>query len=359
MEPLHSTAIETPWGEKTIEVYAGNILSFPQPIDVMTISAFKGGYQPTAGTLLHALQLAGIPVSTLAHTPAMDLRQQANVWLSAPTDTHRIARVGCIEIEHSYHSDGGFGTFAPDEHKMLRSFRAYFQMLDIAATCGIPVQTVSVPLPGGGNQNIAAELTLVPILKECIDFLRRCSTVRRIVFVERDPAKAYTIRYALRTSYLLQQNRSPDRTASGDGGRSAKVFLSYNSADSTAVTLLCRKLEQRGLKVWYAPRDVRGDYPSAIVQAIGESTHYVVLLSRSSMQSQHVLNEVDLAFQKLPDRIRFYPLRIDNTPLTPAFSYYLARQNWIPGWDVPLEQSLEALAARIDAEAAPRSPARP
>jgi hypothetical protein len=58
------------------------------------------------------------------------------------------------------------------------------------------------------------------------------------------------------------------------------------------------------------------------------------------LKSEHVLNEIDLAFQALPDKIKFKPLRIDEAIFTPSFRYYLSRQHWLDAVDPPLEERL-------------------
>ena len=58
------------------------------------------------------------------------------------------------------------------------------------------------------------------------------------------------------------------------------------------------------------------------------------------MSSEHVLNEIDLAFQGLPNKIKFCPLRIDETVFTPSFKYYLCRQQWTDAIDPPMEARL-------------------
>jgi len=107
-------------------------------------------------------------------------------------------------------------------------------------------------------------------------------------------------------------------------------------------------LESRGIKVWYAPRDIVGsDYASAIVKAIQECSHFVTIISKDSMLSEHVLNEIDLAFNQLSRNIRFFPLRIDTQELRPAFSYYLSRQHWMDAHIPPIEERLEEFANKI------------
>ena len=118
------------------------------------------------------------------------------------------------------------------------------------------------------------------------------------------------------------------------------AFISYSSHDKNIADNLCSKLERNGIKVWYAPRDVIGAYAESIVRAIDNSSLFIVILSRNSMTSQHVLNEIDLAFQNIPEKIKIKPLRIDDSMFTPSFKYYLSRQHWMDAKDPPLEDRL-------------------
>ena len=65
------------------------------------------------------------------------------------------------------------------------------------------------------------------------------------------------------------------------------------------------------------------------------------------MQSQHVLNEIDLAFQELPNNIKFKPLRIDMADFAPSFRYYLSRQHWMDAVIPPLEERLSEFVKDI------------
>ena len=81
-------------------------------------------------------------------------------------------------------------------------------------------------------------------------------------------------------------------------------------------------------------------YAEAITKAIEVCSHFIIILSENSIRSQHVLNEIDLAFQKLPNNIKFKPLRIDESIFSPSFKYYLSRQHWMDAIIPPLEDRL-------------------
>ncbi len=342
MTLLHSAPINTDHGEKELAVYEGDVCSMTEHIDILTSSAFRRSYAPTPRTLFKALDNVGVCVKELAQSPEIDLRRLCDVWLSMPieADSVNIGRLGCVEFPYmtAYKDEA--------EQRILNTLKSYFYMLDIAAVHGIPMETVALPLLGSGNQDMSGRMTIVPIINECVAFLRRNHAVKRIWFVEINPGKAQFIARALENSYALIAQRM---TVKGDAaGRLA--FISYSSKDKNIADNLCAKLEAAGVRVWYAPRDVRGAYAEAITKAIDSATHFVLILSEHSIASEHVLNEIDLAFHKLPDHIRFKPLRIDKALFSPSFKYYLSRQHWMDAIIPPLEARLDEFVTELISE---------
>lgn len=339
MQPLYSTSITTDFGEKEIAVFDCNILDFDKEVDILTTSAFVLGYFPTPGTLYDALNMIGISVMKLSASPYLDLRKPCSVWLSKDTLNPRFKRIGCVELlkyNPFFHGD------TPDiSDGIINSIRAYFYMLDIAAAYNVKMDTIALPVLGSGNQSLPTELMIVPLLNECISFLKRNSSVKRIYFIERDSYKASVVAEYLKVSYNIRKQKKTDGVLlSEDSDRKPKAFISYASGDRNIADNLCAKLEQRGVPVWYAPRNVQGAYAESIALAIEDATHFIVILSENSMKSQHVLNEIDLAFQKLPNNIKFKPLKIDESLFTPSFRYYISRQHWMDAVDPPLEDRL-------------------
>ena len=337
MNVIHSTRFSTAYGEKTLSVVAQDVTTLGRHIDVLTTSAFHRSYHPTPRTLFAALHGMGINVNALAEDPFIDLRLTSNIWLSHELEEGRGAfgYIGCIESSYKF-TDGKYGI---DLEKLLASVKAYFYLLDIASASGVKVETVALPLLGTGSQNIAEGLIITPLLGECVAFLKRNEQVREILFVERNEEKAYAFAEAVRNSYLLFKETSP--AVAIKENKTPTAFISYTSHDRNVADNLCFKLESRGIKVWYAPRNVVGPYAAAITDAIGKADYFIVILSRACMMSEHVLNEIDLAFQRLPNHIKFKPLRIDTADLEPSFKYYLSRQHWMDAHIPPVE-------ARID-----------
>jgi TolB-like protein len=120
----------------------------------------------------------------------------------------------------------------------------------------------------------------------------------------------------------------PAPQAAPDPNPAGAVFISYASQDSGVAQALCTDLERHRVACWIAPRDVRpGDfYADSIVQAINACTVLVLVLSQSSIDSSHVLREVERASAKKRPIITF---RIDAAPLPPGLEYFLSASQWI------------------------------
>lgn len=154
--------------------------------------------------------------------------------------------------------------------------------------------------------------------------------------------------------------QGPELQEKGDQGAPApgaspanpdgKVFISYASQDAAVANNLCEALERAGLPCWLAPRNVRpGDfYADAIVQAINACPALVLVLSQSSVGSEHVLREVERASAKRRPVVAF---RIDITPLPPGLEYFLSASQWIDVSGGPSERGypklVESLRGRV------------
>lgn len=343
MERVTGVRLSTPSGEKSIDICCGDLLDLTERLDVMTVSAFRGDYAPVPRTMIHTLGGAGIRVDLLAEKPAADLRQLCGVWLSAPVSGAAlpIGRIGCVEM-----TDLGRG-WDGQERSVLDPIRAYFRLLALAAMSGVPTETVGMPVLGAGSQGIPTALVMHPMLSECLRLLRESESVRRIVIFTRRAAQAFEAAKALEGSYQIASQNAPDKTPSAPQSERAMVFISYATEDKNVADNLCAKLEKRGLRVWYAPRNASGDFAASIVGAIRRCTHFVGILSGSSLASPHVLNEVSVACDEQKRGMRFCLLKLDEAELGDAFRYYLSRQHWMDAQCPPLEKRLEEFADQL------------
>ena len=350
MEYMTKLDIDTQYGKKTISVSCMDITDLHDRLDIMTISAFYRSYAPTRRTLLGALNDYNISINHLAENPEIDLRKTGNVWLSESLQGPGlpIGRIGCIETSPYTPSRNAWQY---KEKNILSSIKVYFKMLDIASLNGISVENIGMPILGGGAQNISMDMIAVPVLNECLNFLKINEFVKNIYIITNNPNQAYQMAKTIDNSYSIARNKNLYSTESRKISDMPLLFISYSSKDKDIADNLCAKFENNGMKVWYAPRNVdKNAYADSIVNAISKASYFVVIMSKNSFASYHVLNEIDLAFQELNRNIKFYPLKIDEEDMSSGFKYYLSRYHWTDAHIPPIEKRLDEFVDKILSE---------
>ena len=113
-------------------------------------------------------------------------------------------------------------------------------------------------------------------------------------------------------------------------------FVSHSAKDKEKVDALVSSLEAMGVKCWYAPRDVEGRYAKAICDAIENSKVFLLCLSKNSATSEHVLNEIEMAYSHKRysngdiniQPVCIEPIDIDSKDFD-EIMYYIRRINFI------------------------------
>jgi hypothetical protein len=124
------------------------------------------------------------------------------------------------------------------------------------------------------------------------------------------------------------------------------AFLSYASQDKTVADAMCHYLEQRDLRCWIAPRDVRPgeDYAAEIIEAIVASRALVVVFSANANASKHVKNEVERA---VSHGIVVVPFRTEEVQPSKAMELFLGAKHWLDAMSAPMEDHFEKLAVHL------------
>lgn len=78
------------------------------------------------------------------------------------------------------------------------------------------------------------------------------------------------------------------------------AFISYAKADQAKAQEIADSLEQRGIKCWIAPRDVRPGrtYGDEIIRGIEGARALILVLSSASNESGFVSREIERAVSK-------------------------------------------------------------
>jgi formylglycine-generating enzyme len=124
------------------------------------------------------------------------------------------------------------------------------------------------------------------------------------------------------------------------------AFISYSTRDTERAQRVCDLLEKQGLTCWIAPRDVRKAYAYSeeIVHGIKNSHCLALLISRNSNESDHVHNEVNIAFKK---QKRLLPVRLENIDPSDKLEYFLGAQQYFNAWEDNFEKEIQLLAESI------------
>lgn len=124
------------------------------------------------------------------------------------------------------------------------------------------------------------------------------------------------------------------------------VFVSYSSRNKSVADAACAKLEERQIRCWIAPRDVRPGlgYGGAIVRAISESRVMVLVFSADSNNSPFVMREVERAVSK---GIPILTFRVEDVLPTEDMEFFLGAPHWLDAMSPPLEAHLQKLTEAV------------
>ncbi|MCD7854274.1 MAG: NB-ARC domain-containing protein [Clostridiales bacterium] len=135
----------------------------------------------------------------------------------------------------------------------------------------------------------------------------------------------------------------------------ASVFISYHKNSSFDVVLkIAEKLEEMGIKCWYAPRDEKSTYAGSIVKEIKDCPVFLIVLNREATFSEDVLNEINVAVEEVKKNkeiiIPFKISDISYEEMSNDAIYYILRWHWIDAVEPPIEMRIEELARRVCSE---------
>lgn len=118
---------------------------------------------------------------------------------------------------------------------------------------------------------------------------------------------------------------------------SHEVFICHSSKDAALAFSICEMLEKEGVKCWIAPRNIVGGklYAEEIMDAIDNSAVVLVVFSQYANMSNHVMSEVNSAFNANKVII---PFRIDDSNMSRALNYYLNPSQIVMGFPVTEER---------------------
>lgn len=108
------------------------------------------------------------------------------------------------------------------------------------------------------------------------------------------------------------------------------IFISHSSKDGGAAKTVCGMLEDNGHGCFLAPRDIRAgrEYAQEIVDGLDRADALVLMLSKNSNQSPHVLREIERAVSRA---IPIVVYKMEEVELTKSMEYFLMMHQWTNG----------------------------
>lgn len=127
------------------------------------------------------------------------------------------------------------------------------------------------------------------------------------------------------------------------------IFVSHATPDREVASAVCAKLESAQLRCWVSFRDaiVGEPYADTIIQALNKSRAIVLILSRSAMALVHVFREIERGCAK---NCKVMTLRLDDSPLSLGFEYFLSQSHWLNAFANGLDGALEELVGVITSD---------
>jgi hypothetical protein len=128
------------------------------------------------------------------------------------------------------------------------------------------------------------------------------------------------------------------------------VFVSYSTKDKAVADAVVFALEKKGIRCWYAPRDIKaGDsWGETIIEAISRCKLMLLIFSGNSNQSKRVLEEV---YYAISEEKTLIPFRIENLDPTGAMRLHLSMLHWLdaykPSWQAHLERLTNSVSSNL------------
>lgn len=120
------------------------------------------------------------------------------------------------------------------------------------------------------------------------------------------------------------------------------IFISHSSKNATTAAEICELIESNGSQCFLAPRNIRTgfEYASEIVRGIDRSDIMILLLSGYSINSPHVLREIERAVSK---SIPIIVYKLEDVTLTKSLEYFLMTHQWLNAEDGTHEQLIKCI----------------
>ena len=133
------------------------------------------------------------------------------------------------------------------------------------------------------------------------------------------------------------------------------IFISYSSDDKNVADAVVAALENRGIRCWYAPRDIGAgtDWGESITHAISDSTLMLLIFSENSNKSKRVLDEI---YYSISEGKTILPFRIEKLDPSGAMRLHLSSRHWLdaydPSWELHINKLIDTALSILEKEVA-------
>ncbi len=142
------------------------------------------------------------------------------------------------------------------------------------------------------------------------------------------------------------------------------IFVSYAHEDAPAVFADLVYLDGQGYRIWYDEGiDPGNEWPDEIARALASCTYFVVFITKTSVQSNNVKNEINFALNR---RKQFLAIRYDDAELPPGLELRMGDIQAVmkhrisqEGYRRKLERTLPAILSAGKKEIPPDSNTEP
>lgn len=165
--------------QRAIELYRGDLTSLTagHAVDILVLSAYPDDYTATDGSLVGALNAAGLSIAALASDKARDLRTKRACWLSKPiAGQPGFERILCFEpLRKGTPPERVDDIFDCLEQILLGDFRD---------------ASIAMPVVATGDMAWSVEEMVPALLNAAVSRLRIGLRLKQLKIVEIDPVKA-------------------------------------------------------------------------------------------------------------------------------------------------------------------------
>ena len=301
--------------------------------DVLVCSAFCGSYVPYEGTLISKINELGIKVETLANNTesVCDVYEDGirRCWISKALDGFPFKRIACIELLDPASVDKGDNK--AEMELLSRVFYYFRQMIEKASGADIPIKTITMTVPGTGDQGMETFFVASVLIPQCRRLLYGIKQVEEIGIFETNSIKYKKLYEVFDSSSRLTPKQ---------------VFISYSSKDSDIASQVYDYIEKQGVKCWKAPQNIPigSNYEKEIPKGLQETYILLLILSENLEKSRWCYKEIGTA---IGSGHVIIPCKIKRYDSSDQFNFLMDGEQIFPGYEYLEQDDMDNMLIKL------------